>query len=252
MTANPLVYTLFMAKKVLSKRENELFALIVREYIASAAPVGSEFLRKKYRLALSPATIRNEMAELTEMGLLRQPHTSSGRIPTEAGYRYFIANCLEEKENNKFLSAVDDSFAAPANAEKKIKHLAREMADTFQAGVFVSFNPEQIFYTGLSHLFSQPEFQSYDLVRELSAALDKLDDVMNEMTHKKINDLEILLGQENPFGPSCATLLVPYHQEENINGFFGVFGPMRMDYEMVIGTMRSIEKIINDELRIAD
>ncbi|MDP3245260.1 MAG: hypothetical protein Q8M83_06435 [bacterium] len=233
-----------MAQNALNKRKNELFGLIVREYIASADPIGSEFLRQKYHLDLSPATIRNEMAELTELGLLNKPHTSAGRIPTEAGYRYFIANCLEERDNEKFFDVIQSFLATPSDVEKKIKRLAKEMADMLQSGVFVSLNTEETYYTGLGYLFSQPEFQSYDLVCDLSAVLDKLDDVMGEMMNKRINDLEILLGQENPFGPACATLLLPYRQEDNVSGIFGVFGPMRMDYEKTVPLMKEIKKIL--------
>jgi heat-inducible transcriptional repressor len=72
--------------------------IIVRDYIDAAAPVGSKRLAEHYRLDLSPATIRNEMAALTEMGYLRQPHTSAGRVPTEEGYRYFVSAMMDQAE----------------------------------------------------------------------------------------------------------------------------------------------------------
>ena len=70
--------------------------MIVHEHIASADPVGSKNLVQKYGMDLSSATVRNEMAALTEAGLLRQPHTSSGRVPTEVGYRYFVRQLMNE------------------------------------------------------------------------------------------------------------------------------------------------------------
>ena len=80
----------------LSERQRVLLSLIIHEYVRSAAPVGSQHLVGNYKLDLSSATVRNEMTALTEMGLLRQPHTSAGRIPTEEGYRYFVSSLIQD------------------------------------------------------------------------------------------------------------------------------------------------------------
>jgi heat-inducible transcriptional repressor len=82
----------------LSDRQKHLLLLIIRDYIESAKPVGSQRLVEDYRLGLSPATIRNEMSALTEMGYLRQQHTSAGRVPTEEGYRYFVSQMMYNAE----------------------------------------------------------------------------------------------------------------------------------------------------------
>ncbi len=84
----------------LTERQKTLLLLIIRDHIesASAEPVGSKRLVERYHLNLSPATIRNEMAALTEMGYLRQPHTSAGRVPTEEGYRYFVSQMMPSVE----------------------------------------------------------------------------------------------------------------------------------------------------------
>ena len=82
----------------LTKRQEALLLLIVRDYIDAAQPVGSKWLAEHYHLGYSPATIRNEMAVLTEMGYLRQPHTSAGRVPTEEGYRFFVSQMMNEAE----------------------------------------------------------------------------------------------------------------------------------------------------------
>src|SRR5512146_1390836 len=82
----------------LSERQKTLLLLIIRDYIESAQPVGSKRLVEHYHINLSTATIRNEMAALTEMGYLRQPHTSAGRVPTEEGYRYFVSQMMNQAE----------------------------------------------------------------------------------------------------------------------------------------------------------
>ena len=83
---------------MLTNRQENILKLIVTEYIKLAKPVGSKLLCDK--LNCSSATIRNEMQELEEMGLLEKTHTSSGRIPSEAGYRYYVDNLMELKELN--------------------------------------------------------------------------------------------------------------------------------------------------------
>lgn len=82
----------------LTDRQKTLLMLVVRDYIETAQPVGSQRLVAHYRLDMSSATIRNEMAALTEMGYLRQPHTSAGRVPSEDGYRYFVSHMMQQAE----------------------------------------------------------------------------------------------------------------------------------------------------------
>lgn len=78
----------------LSERQKLILALVIRDYIETAQPVGSVSLVKRYELDFSSATVRNDMVALTEMGFLRQPHTSAGRVPTEEGYRYFVRQLM--------------------------------------------------------------------------------------------------------------------------------------------------------------
>lgn len=80
----------------LTDRQKLILTLIIHEHIHSAQPVGSKTLVDKYDLSMSSATVRNEMALLTDCGLLRQPHTSAGRVPSEEGYRYFVGNLVQK------------------------------------------------------------------------------------------------------------------------------------------------------------
>lgn len=82
----------------LTERQKTLLMLVVRDYIETAQPVGSQRLVERFRLGMSSATVRNEMASLTEMGYLRQPHTSAGRVPTEEGYRLFVGELMHQFE----------------------------------------------------------------------------------------------------------------------------------------------------------
>ena len=87
-----------MGNTPLSERQQNILRLIVQEYIRDAGPVGSKTIAIRYNLGVSAATIRNEMARLEELGYLSHPHTSAGRLPTEAGYRYFVEKLMEQVE----------------------------------------------------------------------------------------------------------------------------------------------------------
>ena len=82
----------------LGERQKLILALVIRDYIDHAQPVGSKKLVDKYGLNFSPATVRNEMVALTEYGFLHQPHTSAGRVPTEEGYRYFVRQLMGQTD----------------------------------------------------------------------------------------------------------------------------------------------------------
>lgn len=82
----------------MDERKEKVLQAIIEDYVSTAEPVGSRTLARKYRLGVSPATIRNEMADLEEQGYLEQPHTSAGRIPADKGYRYYVDTLMEDRE----------------------------------------------------------------------------------------------------------------------------------------------------------
>lgn len=93
----------------LTERQKLILTLVVHEYVRTAQPVGSQSLVDQYGLTMSSATVRNEMAVLTECGYLRQPHTSAGRVPSEEGYRYFVSHLVRQTD-------------LPQNTQRTISH----------------------------------------------------------------------------------------------------------------------------------
>ncbi len=91
----------------LTERKKKIFSAIVEEYINTGEPVGSRTIAQKFRWSLSPATIRNVMADLEEDAFILQPHTSAGRVPTDKGYRYYVDHLMElrriTKEEEEFI-----------------------------------------------------------------------------------------------------------------------------------------------------
>ncbi|MCL5676649.1 MAG: heat-inducible transcriptional repressor HrcA, partial [Firmicutes bacterium] len=82
----------------MDERKEKVLQAIIEDYVATAEPVGSRTLARKYRLGVSPATLRNEMADLEELGYLQHPHTSAGRVPADKGYRYYVDSLMESRQ----------------------------------------------------------------------------------------------------------------------------------------------------------
>jgi heat-inducible transcriptional repressor len=120
-----------MAFENLTEREKKILACLISHYVKSADPVGSRAIANKYRLGISPATIRNTMQDLEEMGLVQQPHTSAGRIPTDAGYRLFVDTLLRQEP----LTEAERAFiknglrAAGSGVDTILEQTSRVLAD---------------------------------------------------------------------------------------------------------------------------
>jgi len=216
----------------LDQRKEALLETLVREYVKTAEPVGSFHLAEKAGLELSAATVRNELAELEEMGYLAQPHTSAGRIPTENAYRYFVEHLAHHRQTaNRAENSLSDVFGARAEAIAAAKALA---AKTHEC-VFVSFGRDDVYVTGLTNLFAKPELIERDIAVSLSAALDQLDEMVSGL--ESGTGARLLIGEENPLNSNCATVYLAPTSGRRV----GVLGLMRMDYEKVLNLLDSIK-----------
>jgi heat-inducible transcriptional repressor len=140
---------------MLSDRKRAILKAIVSDYIQRAEPVGSRTLARRYNLGISPATIRNEMADLDEMGYLEQPHTSAGRIPSYMGYRYFVDSLMETER------------LSPADEERLTRALQQRLSkiDTvFSQATRVLSEVSQYVSLIMTPIFGQQVFQQLQLV----------------------------------------------------------------------------------------
>jgi transcriptional regulator of heat shock response len=152
---------------------------------------------------------------------------------------------LQEKNlSSKCLQTLASIVAKDLNDESKIKELAKTITDISKNAVLVGFGPENVYYTGLSNLFAQPEFRDYNLVRHMSQIIDHLDEVMNGI-FDEVNDLTIWVGKENPFGAGCSVVFYKY-QSGDFVGIFGILGPTRMDYQKNIALVKNINNLFKE------
>jgi heat-inducible transcriptional repressor len=137
----------------LTERERVILQSLVNYYIATAEPVGSRAVAQKYRLGISPATVRNTMQDLEEMGLLTQPHTSAGRVPTDKGYRVYVDSMMglealtpsEEDQIRREIcadyAAVEDILEQTARVLATVaKQLGVTIAPRFDKGILTRIN----------------------------------------------------------------------------------------------------------------
>ena len=115
----------------LTERKLKILQAIISDYVKTAEPVGSRTLSRKYDLGISPATIRNEMADLEEMGYLTHPHTSAGRVPSDAAYRLYVNALMEKKElSREEKNIIAQRLRSNVNEfEKTIEHAASVLSE---------------------------------------------------------------------------------------------------------------------------
>lgn len=223
----------------MTERQSQLLKAIVEEYAEVASPVGSNLLSKVFKV--SSATIRAEMAELERLGFIAQPHTSAGRVPTDKGYRYYV-NSINEGQ----LAAVDGRRSEHALAvrvqeggapERVIRNAVDTLVElTHNLGLATIGN--QLYISGLSNLFGQPEFVSSQQVRLVAQLLDNLEPWLRETAPNQ--PLNVYIGQENTIGRSAGASLIisRFRSKFSDNSYIGVLGPTRQQYRDVMNLVR--------------
>jgi len=224
----------------MNERQKKLLNLIINEHIQTAEPVGSTFLVEKTGLKVSSATVRNEMADLEKQGLIYQPYTSAGRVPTEKGYQFYVDNFVEKKEiKASWRNSFNQVLKVKLDQDQILKSLAKNVVELAEETVIVAFDKNNIYYTGLAKLFKKPEFSEQNLICNMSQVIDHLDDVVSKI-FDQINKVEILIGSKNPFGDDCSSVIGRYFLKDKKSGLFIILGPKRMDYNQNLALVEYI------------
>lgn len=225
----------------MEKRKEQLLQLIIEHHIATAQPVGSQFLSALDALKVSAATIRNEMRDLEADGYLTHPHTSAGRVPSQLGYRYYVDTILKAKKTDAKIKTLFEQIAEEHADEKmRLKTIAKLISSHVGSAVIVAFNKDALYYTGIGNLFAQPEFKNYEHTVNVSTLFDRCEEVIESVFERTQNDYPILIGEENPFGGVCSLVSTRFGKE----GMISVLGPMRMHYGKVLQILNHIPLVI--------
>lgn len=225
----------------MTKRQETLLLTIVGEYIASAQPVSSGFLVAKIHDHVSSATVRNEMVVLENLGYIYQPHTSAGRVPTAKGYQFYVDAMVRKKAPNvKDQGVLHEISGTHDKGAARVKGIAKAIAALTDEAVIIAFGAHDVYYTGLSNLFAKPEFADQARVVSISQVIDQLDKIVASM-FADVDAPMIRLGDDCPFGASCATVLAPLVVDGE-QAVITVLGPLRMDYQKAFSLVDYIAK----------
>ncbi len=229
---------------MLDTRLEKLLTFVVETYVDTAEPVGSRFLAVKKDLGVREATIRNDLRALEELGYLTHPHTSAGRVPTTAGYEYYLTKLDWDKFNptKKEIAALEMAFAKTSDYEMARKYLAKELVELAGLAVIAAFSNQKVYYTGLSNLFSQPDFTQLRLVADISQVFDRCDEYLPKFCETVARSPKYFLGHTHPFGEMMSALSARFGEGEE--SMIILLGPQRMNYKKNWGLMKKVLELI--------
>lgn len=217
----------------------------------SAEPIGSETLEKKFSLGISPATIRNEMVKLTDMGYLKQAHTSSGRTPTSVALKYYVNNLLK-KENlslTEEVSVKEKVWDYRTKFDKLIREATKELAIRTKMLSLATTDEGEVISSGVGNILSAPEFYDIDLTRTVLSYLDHFDfwtDLI-ERSLGEADSIHLLFGEDlglEMFEP-CGFIYSRY-QAGSRSGAIGVVGPSRVKFNRIIPMVKYFGELLTE------
>jgi heat-inducible transcriptional repressor len=217
----------------MTQRQQNILNAIVEQYAEVASPVGSSLLAKVFNV--SSATIRAEMAELERLGLISQPHTSAGRVPTDKGYRLYVNNLtsMQELPSGRAERALASRVQSAGAPERRIRSAVDTLVElTHNLGLATIGN--QLYMSGLSNLFGQPEFIGGAQVQQVASLLDNLEPWLREAAPNK--PLSVYIGSENPIGRTAGVSLIisRFRSPFSDRSYIGTLGPTRQSYRDVM------------------
>ncbi len=233
----------------MTQRQEAILRSIVEQYAEVASPVGSNLLAKVF--GVSSATIRAEMAELERNGFIEQPHTSAGRIPTDKGYRFYVNQVSESTETDAPVTRAEKALSARSNVGGVPERMIRNTVDTLvelthNLGLATIGN--QLYMSGLSNLFGQPEFMHPGQVQEVARLLDNLEPWLREAAPNEA--LSVYIGAENPIGRNsgCSLIISKFRSPFSDRSFIGTLGPTRQSYRDVMNLVEHAGKSLEESM----
>ena len=239
----------------LTERQQALLKAIVEEYIESAEPIGSEVIERKYNLGVSPATIRIEMVRLTDMGYLRQPHTSAGRTPTSMGMKFYIAELMKEKQLpvTAEVSIKEKMMSHRLKRERLIKEAVTALAQRLGMLGLAIDDEGSVYYAGAANILDWPEFYDIDVTRFVLSLFDE-NPRLQEIIGRAVGSdpIHILFGEDMEFEYLRPTSFVftKYNVMPEKTGIIGVIGPARMNFSLVLPYVKYVRNLLNEAVRV--
>lgn len=223
----------------MTERQRKILSAIVEQYAEVASPVGSSLMSRVFNV--SSATIRSEMAELERLGYIYQPHTSAGRVPTDKGYRLYVNELINQPINIQGERRAEKALATRVQMGGVPEYTIRSAVDTLvelTQNLAVATIGNQLYMSGLSNLFGQPEFINNIQVQQVASLLDNLEPWLREVAPNE--PLSVYIGSENPIGRSagCSLIISRFRSPFSDQSYIGTLGPTRQSYKDVMMLVR--------------
>lgn len=238
----------------MTPRQRLLLKAIIQEFMDTANAVGSLNLPDKYRIKASPATIRNEMARLVKLGYLSQPHSSSGRVPTNYGLKYYLKELMDELEDIDYTQEAQlkeelhqKRFNKRELIQSALQYLARNTKNTALAII-----EDNVFYSGLSDMLDIPEFQELGHLKNMLSIIENYSTLYNLFKrYSGSNDIKVLIGEETEIEGfnNYAVIFTEIKIYNNESGYLCVIGPNRMNYRFVLPAMKTVANNIESVVK---
>ncbi|QQG43694.1 MAG: hypothetical protein HYW45_01595 [Candidatus Daviesbacteria bacterium] len=237
----------------LTDRQKALLKAIVEEYAENAQAVGSEVIERKYNLGVSPATIRIEMVKLTELGYLKQPHTSAGRVPTSLGMRLYIQELMKEKQLSVTaeVSIKENLWQNRAKHQLLLKEAVRNLASRCDMLGLAIDDEGELYYAGAANILDWPEFYDIDVARFVLSLFDEFPRLQEIISKAQGADpIHILFGDELGFENLRPTSFVfaRYTASPDKTGVIGVIGPSRMNFPLILPYVKYVRDLVTQAL----
>ena len=231
-------------------RKDKILTIVISQYIKTTSPVGSQVITEKYRLDVSPATVRNILADLEEEGYLMHPHTSAGRVPTARGYRYYVDHLMHE------IQLLEEEKTQIEQECRQYRHKLEQLIDKtsqalsdlthYTAIVTIDGWESKFILKGANYVVGYP--QEVDILK-IQAILrileekEKLLEIVNRDLEKRI---EFYIGHELALKEmeNCS-LAVSRFEKDGVSGRIAVLGPTRMQYDRVVSALDYISSILS-------
>jgi transcriptional regulator of heat shock response len=230
-----------MQAPLMHERRLEILRAIVDEYVATQEPVGSKAIAERHGLGVSPATIRNEMAALEHDGLITQPHTSAGRIPTNSGYRVFVDRIAEVKPlSNPERRAIESFMSGASDLEDVMSRTGKLLAQiTKQVAVVQMPSQDRVVLSGTANLARS----NHDEAAMLHPILEALEEqvVLLRLLSDSSPTVNVRIGDEQPSVGLRSTSVVTMGYGQ---GAIGILGPTRMDYASSMAAVHAVARYI--------
>jgi transcriptional regulator of heat shock response len=231
----------------ITQRQAKILAAIVKENCDTGQPVASQDLVEKYNFHISSPTIRNEMQALEKLGYISQPHTSSGRVPTDKGFRFFVNELMDRvqlslKEQDSLKRELFRLQIAHAEMGRRIAKLLSEHSQQASFALF----PEDMSTTGLSNILDNPALPAQD-AKEIAKFFDNIDQYAEKMMQDYSENCkpatfigkELKLSKKSDYSMIVSGLCLPGGKK----GVIGLIGPKSMKYEKNLSLMEYISKL---------